>query len=52
MKKFLCLLTMLLSLQTFAVTMELKVQDNDSVSVELEKGDSYKIEEKFATLKK
>lgn len=42
MKKVLCLLAMLLSLQVFAVTMEVKVEDSDSVSVEIEKGSSDK----------
>ena len=41
MKKILCLLLMLLSLQVFASTIESKVQD-DTIDIELEKGDSSK----------
>ena len=42
MKRILCLLTMLISLQVFAGTAMLDVQEKKPVSVELEKGNSDK----------
>ena len=42
MKRILCLLTMLISLQIFAGTTMLDVQEKKPVSVELEKGNSDK----------
>ena len=41
MKKFLCLLTMLISLQVFAGTTEIGAQDNDSVRKKIKKGEIF-----------